>query len=365
MEFHKLKVASKIQETQDAYSFLLELPEDLESNFQYKPGQYLTVKCEIAGQEYRRAYSIFTAPYESNFGFTVKRLPGGKVSNYLIDKVQSSDELEIMVPEGRFKVTCNPVAHRDHYFFAGGSGITPIMAMISEILENESQSACYLLYANRDEDSIIFKEQLDAKKTTHENQFMYDLILSQPLKSKQGGIKGLFGKSKPSWKGLKGRINRDIMQRFMADHPSRSGDDVYYVCGPAGMMQVVERYFQGKGIDQVKKEHFANPDQKEGDGNGMTSGLGACKAQVSLNGETFTLEIPADKTVLDAIIDMGKDPPYSCTSGACSTCMAKVTEGKVEMDSCFALDDEEVDDGYVLTCQSRCKSATLAIDYDA
>lgn len=362
MQSHKLKLESKVEETTDAFSFLLTIPKELESEFKFKAGQYLTVKCDINGNEYRRAYSIFTAPYQERFGFMVKRLSGGKVSNYLIDNLQVGNEIDVLTPEGRFTVDCHEGVQRDHYFFAGGSGITPVMSMISEILETEPQSVCYLLYASRNEDKVIFKKELDSLRESHDNQFIYENILSQPAQNKKGGIKGLFSKPKSSWRGLKGRINAELLRTFMNDNQSRSGDNVYYVCGPQGMMTTVESFLKGKGYDSIKKEHFTNPDQKNDTPD--TPSAGVCTAEVILNGETFTLEIAADKTVLDALIDLDKDPPYSCTSGACSTCMAKVTEGEVEMESCFALDDEEVAEGYVLTCQSRCKTSTLKVDFE-
>jgi len=270
-----------------------------------------------------------------------------------------------MEPEGRFVVKSAQAEQRDHYFFAGGSGITPVMSMIQSILESEPLSSCYLLYANRNENAIIFKKTLDDMLLRYEAQFYMKNILSQPLQSKAGGLSGLFGKkAKPTWRGLKGRINNEVLDKYLDEHPSKTGKDVYYLCGPSGMMGTVENWLIGKGVEQIqiKKEHFTNADV---DTVATKTATGACEAKVKLSGETFSATIPAGKTVLDALIDLGKDPPYSCTSGACSTCVAKVLDGKVEMDACFALDDEEVEDGYVLTCQSRCVTPTLSLDYDA
>ncbi len=368
MAFNKLKIGQKIMETEDSCSVLLDIPTEVKEQYDFKPGQYLTVKLEINGQEVRRAYSIFTAPHSNQFGFTVKRVKGGLVSNYLIDKVNVGDEMEVMTPDGKFVVDANHQTNRDYYFFAGGSGITPIMSMVSTILEKEPMSSCFLLYGSRNENSIIFKNQLDEMARKHEGQLHVSHIISQPNVEKKGGLKGLFGKkSNPTWRGMKGRINTDILTRYMEDHPSRTGRNVYYLCGPNGMIETVENYLINLGTEsvQIKKEYFTAADSASTGAATTSSKSEGTNAKVILNGETFIIHIPSNKTILDALIDESKDPPYSCTSGACSTCMAKVIEGEVAMDVCFALDDDEVKDGYILTCQSRCQTSNLVLDFES
>jgi len=365
--FHNLLLKEKIQETEDSYSFIFQVPVELKEAFSYQAGQYLTLKVEAKGQEHRRAYSIFTAPADNRLGVTIKRVKGGIVSNHLIDNVGQGSSMEVMLPEGRFIAKAESSEQRDHYFFAGGSGITPVLSMIKTLLEQEPLSSCYLLYANRNESSIIFKKTLDDFLLRYEGQFYMKYILSQPEQAKAGGLSGLFGKkAAPSWRGLKGRVNIDILDKYVDEHPSKTGKDIYYLCGPSGLMGTVENWLTGRGVEnvQIKKEFFSNTEADSTAAAATTAG-GDCVAEVKLNGETFTATIPAGKTVLDALIDLEKDPPFSCTSGACSTCVAKVASGSVEMDACFALDDEEVADGYVLTCQSRCQTPTLSIDFDA
>lgn len=365
--FNKLKVSNKIQETDDSCSFLLDLPEALSADYSFKSGQYLTIKVNIGGTEFRRAYSIFTAPNENNFGFTVKRVKGGRVSNFLIDKINSGSELEVMTPDGRFLAKPEVQAQKDHYFFAGGSGITPIISMITDLLENEPQSTCYLLYANRSEESIIFKDKLSTLGNNYANQFHYKHIISQPKLEKAGGLKGLFGKkAAPTWRGLKGRINDSILFNFFEEFPSKSKKDYYYLCGPSGLLTTVENYLSTQGVESshIKKEIFTNKEQEKKSETAVAASGDVCQAEITLNGETFNLEIPKNKSILDAVIDLGKDPPYSCTSGACSTCVAKLTEGSADMEVCFALDDEEIEDGYILTCQAKCSSKTITLEFE-
>jgi len=362
--FNSLKVIEKINETIDSSSFLLEIPETLKDSYKYKSGQYLTLRVTVNGEELRRAYSIFTSPGENKFGFTVKRVENGKVSNYLIDKLYKGDSLDVMPPEGKFVLEPNVDLGRDHYFIAGGSGITPIMSMIMTVLEEEPKSTAYLIYGNRNESNIIFKSQLDDLESKYKNQFVATHVISQPTKEKAGGLKGLFSKGKISWDGIKGRIDKKCLLTFLDENPSKSNNNYYYLCGPGGLIETAESCLKDTGVDssKIKREYFTSADAPAKAASGESSDA---KVKVSLNGEKFEVNVPKDKTILEALLDDGKDAPYSCTSGACSTCIAKVKEGSVEMDACFALDDDEIKSGYILTCQARATTPTLDIDFDA
>jgi ring-1,2-phenylacetyl-CoA epoxidase subunit PaaE len=362
MSFYNLTISSIIEETADAKTLVFTIPSDLTTIFAaFKPGQYLTIKADINGEEVRRSYSICTLPGQSTIGVTVKKLNGGKMSTHLNDKIKIGDVLDVMSPEGKFVVKPQHDISRDHYFFAAGSGITPVMSMISTLLEEEPRSTCYLLYGNRDEQSIIFKEALDNLVIKYQDQCYVNYVLSQPAKRKSEGLLGLLGSKKSDWKGDKGRIDGAKCMQFMYDNPGRHDDRHYYICGPGDFINTVEAYLSTQDIDKKKihKEYFSTTEEVSL--NTMSIGSGV---MVRLKGEDIVVEVPKDKTILEALVNLKKDPPYSCTSGACSTCIAKVISGTVVMDSCYALDDDEVAAGYILTCQAHPSSNGVSITYD-
>ncbi len=361
--FHALKVKEVRTETPDTKTLIFEVPDELKETFRYRQGQYLTLRFFINGKEERRSYSMCSSPLEPDLAVTVKRLKGGLVSNYINDHVKTGQTIEVMPPDGRFFTELHPGAQKTYYLFGAGSGITPLFSILKTILEQEPQSIVHLLYGNRNEDSIIFKTELDRLQQRYAGQFLVEYILSQPHRAKADGLRGFFSKGKISWEGKVGRIDAGQVEKFLVEHPQRAKEAVYFICGPGSMIDTVEKALLNRGIHKkaIHTEHFTTAPIAEAS---RAKGVSGAKVRVVLNGNPIEISVPANKTILDVLIDNKYDPPYSCTSGACSTCMAKVTKGSVKMDVCYALDEEEVAQGYVLTCQSHPATDEVELTYD-
>jgi len=367
MEFYPLKIKKIIRETPDTITLEFEIPVDLQDIFSYQQGQYVTLRQQYEGQELRRSYSMSSSPLEKRLAVTVKKVEGGRMSNYLHDVAKEGHALEVAPPDGRFYNTLHPEKRRTYYLFGAGSGITPLMSILKTILEGEPMSAVFLLYGSRNEESIIFSDELDRLTERYDGQLHVEHILSQPKKAGSGGLLGMFRKSSSNWQGKTGRIAPRAANVFLDDNMARGPEDdcMYYVCGPGSMADDVKAALLTRGIPakQIHVEYFVNANHVPGDiaDTGATTGK---RIIVHLKGQRIELPMPDGATILDVLVKEKYDPPYSCTAGACSTCMAKVINGKVKMDACYALDDDEVKDGYILTCQSRMDSQVVELTYD-
>jgi ring-1,2-phenylacetyl-CoA epoxidase subunit PaaE len=310
-----------------------------------------------------------SSPLENRLAVTLKKVSGGQASTYLHEKAGLGDTLEVAPPAGRFFNELDPEKRRTYYLFGAGSGITPLMSIIKTTLESEPMSAIFLLYGSRNEENIIFREELDQLAERYVGQLHVEHILSQPSKEKTGGgLFGVFKKGTTNWQGKIGRITGKVANAFLDDNLAHGpeSDCLYFICGPGDMADTLKAALLGRDIPakQIHTEHFVNANHTPGDYVEAGAGDGGRQLIAHLNGQRIELPIPENATILDVLVKAKHDPPYSCTAGACATCMAKLISGKVSMDACYALDDDEVKDGYILTCQSHPQTDVVEVTYD-
>lgn len=367
-QFHLLKVATVRYDTEEAVQIGFKIPLHLKEKFVFDPGQYLTIKATVNDEILRRAYSISSPIQEEVISVVVKRLTGGKVSNFLNDQIKVGDQFEVMPPGGHFKLSVDKKHQNNYFFFGAGSGITPLMSMIHSILEKEPLSKCYLLYGNRNETSTIFNNKLKRLSLVYQNRLVVEHILSRPLKEKPKGILGNFFPAVAKWKGQVGRINSQMIGSFLKQHAEDKTIQGYYICGPGPMIETTVNALKTLDIDQsiIHREYFSAPDVdpiKESKAIKVEKAFPS-KVTVNLNGHTHEITIKDDTNIVQALINQNIEPPYSCLSGTCSTCMAKITKGAVDMDVSIGLEDDERAKGYILTCQSHPTTEEVELTFD-
>lgn len=355
IHFHTLKVTDVRRETPGCVSVAFEIPETLQQEFSFIPGQNITLKKTINGEELRRSYSVCTAPEDKELRVAIKQVDGGLFSTFANTSLQKGDELEVMVPSGNFYTELNP-AHQKHYMaFAAGSGITPVISIIKTTLRREPGSRFTLVYGNRNRGSIIFFEELEQLKNRYMNRFS----LVQVLSREKTEIPLNFG-----------RIDREKLDE-LAHIIDYKNVDEFFLCGPEEMIFCVKDYLVERQTD-AKKIHFelfstAASKQKQF---AQTAGEQQAGAEshitIHLDGREFSFNLPmnSELSVLEAALQQGSDLPYACKGGMCCTCKARLLEGQVTMDVNYALEDEEVQQGYILTCQSHPKTDKIVVDFD-
>ena len=349
-EFHRLRVIETRAETEHATSILFEVPPELSETFRWKPGQHITLRFCLGGQEVRRPYSISDAPEAGTpLRITVKRHKGGLVSNHVNQEVAVGDIIDVMPPFGGFYLEPDPRARRTYYFFGAGSGITPLFAMIRSALTAEPYSAVRLAYGNVNADSAIFREELARMEERFGERMAVHHVLSSPS----------WLSSFHYWK--RGRIDAKRVADFIEEHPPYAQDTRYYVCGPAGMNAAVRRTLIGMDVPNARI-HMENygavtpPDDS-------VAGI-AAEATVRLRGTTSSVLVSAGQTVLNAVRAANETPPYSCESGVCGACRARLRHGQVHLRARMALTDAEISKGAILTCQALPITPQLTVEYD-
>ncbi len=358
LKFYPLKVKDVRPETADCVSVSLEVPAELAEQFRFAPGQYLTFRRHFENAEVRRSYSICSGPKDGELRVAVKKVEQGKFSTYAHSELKAGDILDVMPPLGNFVIKQPATGHKEYLAFAAGSGITPIMSIMKHVLEDEPNSSFTLVYGNRSKNSIIFREAIEALK----NKYMQRLRIFHVL-SREYMDTPLFS----------GRINAEKCEEFCKTLIDINTVNEAFICGPEEMILSVRQKLIDLGMPSgnVHMELFTSPDQPKAAHEKWVSGHKGdsgpkSKVSITLDGVTFDMEIGFnDESILDAALKNGADLPYACKGGVCCTCRAKVVEGEVEMEVNYALEHDEIEKGFVLTCQSHPRTERVVIDFDA
>ncbi|HVX48987.1 MAG TPA: 1,2-phenylacetyl-CoA epoxidase subunit PaaE [Chitinophagaceae bacterium] len=354
LHFEKIRIKEVKHETAQCVSIAFDIPPHIAAAFTYKAGQYLTIRAVINGEEIRRSYSLFSAPHENEWRVAVKKVEGGVFSTWANEQLRAGDILELMPPMGNFHLPGNTTGSRHYIGIAAGSGITPVISIIKTVLHTQPGSSFTLVYGNRNRQGIIFKEALEALKNKFITRFNIIHILSREITD--AAINH-------------GRINAEKCAHLFEKALPVTADE-FFICGPEGMTREVKFFLEGSAVppEKIHAELFNSAAGKPVAENLVTSASDQIKSRVTvkLDGRSFDFDLAfEDASILDAAAQEGADVPYSCKSGVCCTCRAKLLEGKVEMDACYGLEPEEVAEGYILTCQSHPTTARVVVDYDA
>lgn len=355
-DFHTLRVAEVRRETPDAISILFDVPDELAERFAFTPGQYLTLKAEIEGEEVRRNYSICSSPLDRELRVAIKMLPGGVFSSYANERLKAGDSIDVLPASGHFTRLFQPGNVGRYAAFAAGSGITPIMSLVKTALSTEPQSRFTICFGNRMSGQVLFLEELSALK----NRFMSRLEIFHFLTMEEEDI-DLFN----------GRLDREKCQEILEKLIDPADVDLFFACGPEGMMEGAEQALLARGVpeDHILLERFASAGSSPVlDETARRKALAAAGRNMSvvLDGRKFTVPFDAEQgNILDSVRALGVPAPYACKGGVCATCRAKVISGSVDMRLNFGLTKEEVAQGYVLTCQATPVGDDVQLSYDA
>ncbi len=352
-KFYSLKTASVNRETADSVSIELEIPNDLQKEFHYKQGQYLTFRLKINGNEIRRSYSLCSAPsVDSKLKVAVKEVANGQASQFLNKNLKSGDILECMPPMGNFYTSLDDSQKLTYAGIVAGSGITPVISLIKETLFVEKESRFILIYANKNKDSVIFKNELDELVNQHGGRLEIHYLYSR----ENTGEPLLFG-----------RPDKQKLEQILTAKGVLKANH-YFICGPEEMIMNANEILQANKIDKssIHFELFTTPVKMGQELKVETSDFtGTAKVKVTIDGIVTNFNLSTNgSSILDAAMDAGADAPYSCKGAVCCTCKAKVIKGKAIMDMNYALTDKEVEQGYILSCQAHPQTAELEVDFD-
>jgi ring-1,2-phenylacetyl-CoA epoxidase subunit PaaE len=351
--FHRLAVNDLRRETADAVSMTFKIPSALADDYAFAPGQYLTLRATMDGEEVRRSYSICSGPDDGELRIAVKKVDGGAFSSWAADELKSGDELDVMTPTGRFGIAAAPDEARVYVGFAAGSGITPLLSIVKGVLAREPNSRFFLFYGNRSTTGVMFLEALEELKDRYLQRFSLFHVIS----GEEQDIPILHGR-------LDGEKVRVLLRSLV---PASTVDHVF-VCGPTGMSEDIEATCRDIGIaeDRIHVERFVSGLGGKPRPKAVIAPSAPPKAIASLviDGKRRDVPVAEGEAILDAALRAGMDLPFACKGGMCSTCRAKLVEGKAEMDVNYSLEPWELKAGFVLTCQAKPVSDKVVVDYD-
>lgn len=346
-KLHSLKVHKIIRETKEAVSLHFEIPENLNSAFNFKAGQYLTLETEIQGVKIRRAYSLCSAPYEKTLSVVVKEVKDGLFSKFANRELREGDTLDVLPPEGKFILDPNKNSHNTYAAFAAGSGITPVISIIKTVMEEEPESKFLLVYGNKSPEETIFLKSLMDLQQKYSERFMLEFIFSR--KEVEGYQFG--------------RISKSIANYFIKNKYKSHQIDSYFLCGPEPMIEELKETLLANDVtkESIHFELFSSASEPV---ESTEASPGNTALTVMLDDEETSFIMPQGKTVLEVVLEHNLDAPYSCQGGICSTCIARIKEGSAKMRKNQILTDEEIEEGLVLTCQAQPTTSVLKVDYD-
>ena len=348
--FHTLRVAAIDELTDDAVALTFDVPPDLADDFAFTPGQHLNIR---GGDDVRRSYSICTAPSSGLLRIGVKRLPGGAFSEGVLGSLRVGDSLDVMTPAGRFTTEIDPAAARRCVVVAAGSGITPVLSIVTAILEGEPSSSVTLIYANRTHRTVMFLDEVHDLKDRFPARLQIVHVLSREASDVEL---------------LSGRLDGARLSRIVSALVPAPAEADWFLCGPQQMLVDLRAAVSLLGVadSRVHSELFhADPVPRAPVASLASSVDGAAHVTIRLDGRSSSFELRPDaEAVLDAAMAVRSDLPFACKGGVCGTCRARLVSGTVAMDANWALEPDEIERGYVLTCQAHPTSEQVVLDYD-
>lgn len=351
VEFHPLRVAAVETLTDEAVAITFEVPGHLEDTFRYLPGQHVTVRAAIDGRDVRRSYSICANANRGTLRVGVKRLAGGAFSTYATERLQAGDELQVTPPVGEFTISPDPTTARHYAAIVAGSGITPVLSLVSTTLESEPGARWTVVYGNQAARTVMFLDELEGLKDRYPSRLQIVHVLSR---------------EDPGLSLFAGRIDPDKLEELFATVVDAHTVDAWYLCGPFDMVTGTRAMLRTRGVpdSDVHDELFFAGPPTDPPVPPPEDEEGTVALTVVLAGRASTVRMRPETSVLDAAMAVRSELPYSCKGGMCATCKAKVIEGEVRMDKNYALVSADLEGGYVLTCQSHPVTDTLVVDFD-